>query len=105
MRAAFRGVPDHVGENARLKRFGQDAQALGQEQPRQPPVLFVAQPAYLLNQRVGKSSNFAWHTLFLAELGLDQIDQGLHREISAIAVCADDNRIAHRCTEHHQPHD
>jgi len=45
----------------RLARLGEDAQALGDEQPLGPPVLLVAQPPRPLDQRVGESGDLARH--------------------------------------------
>src|SRR4029079_3768439 len=67
--------------------------------------LLVAKRTEALDGGVGESGDLAGHRLFFAEALLDQRREFLQRLFGALAGHMDDDRIAHRRAEHHQPHD
>ena len=69
-------------------------------------VLLVTQRAHPFDNRVGKTCDFAWQTLFrFVKFGFNQIGKCFYGGRSTFTVGTDDDRITFGSAQHHQPHD
>ena len=107
MSIAIGAAEQHFGQETGLARLGHNPQPFGEKQPFALAVLFLTQRTNLLDQRVGKSGDFAAHgalpSVFAEAVG-DQPRQFLQRHVGFVALDMDGDFAALRRTQHHQPH-